>query len=104
MAKIRQDDSKAALARQRAELRRSPHGKIHIGDDTGSNAARAAERAKVHRLQELHQAEQRSARLQEPLLVVVADLVTDTFRLARTLVSLPFRMASVLRGRREVPA
>lgn len=104
MAKIRQVDSKVALAQQRAELRRGARGKVHIGDDTGSSAARAAERAKVHRLQELHQAEERSARLREPLVAVVGDLVVDTFRLARTLVSLPFRMAAALRGRREVHA
>lgn len=101
MAKIREVDSKVALAQQRAELRRSGRGKAHIGDDTGSSAGRAAERAKVHRLQELRHL----ARLrEEPLLAVVGDLIADTFKLARTLVSLPFRMAAALRGRREVHA
>jgi hypothetical protein len=104
MANMRRFDSKAALAQQRAELRRSARGKTHIGDDVGSASARAAERAKVHRMQEVRRAEEESARLPEPMIAVVADLLSDTFKLARTLVSLPFRMATALRGRRELPA
>jgi hypothetical protein len=99
MANMRRFDSKAALGQQRAELRRSARGKAHIGDDTGSASARAAERAKVHRMQEIRHAKEESARLPEPLAAIVADLVTDTLKLVRTLVSLPFRMGSALRGR-----
>ena len=104
MAHIRQFDSKAALGLQRAELRRSARGKVHIGDDTGSAAGRAAERDRVHRLQELQRAQEKSARRAEPMGAIVADLITDTLKLARTLVSVPFRMASALRGRREAHA
>jgi hypothetical protein len=96
MANMRRFDSKAALGQQRAELRRSARGKTHIGDDTGSAAARAAERAKVYRMQEIRHAEEESARLPEPLAAVVADLIADSLKLARTLVSLPFRIASAL--------
>ncbi len=104
MANVRRSDSKAALSQQRAELRRSARGKAHIGDDTGSASARAAERAKVHRMQEIRHAEEESARLPEPMIAIVADLVSDTLKLARTVVSVPFRMASALRGRRDVHA
>ncbi|GEJ58432.1 translation initiation factor IF-2 [Anaeromyxobacter diazotrophicus] len=103
MANVRRFDSKAALGQQRAELRRSARGKVHIGDDTGSAAGRAAERAKVHQLQEAEH-ERREAARPEPLSAIVADLVTDSLKLARTLVSAPFRMAAALRGRREAHA
>lgn len=104
MANVRRFDSKVALAQQRAQLRRSARGKAHIGDDTGSAAAKAAERAKVHRMQEIQHAREESERLQEPIVAVVADLLADTFRLARTVVSFPFRMAAALRGHREAHA
>ncbi len=101
MANMRRFDSKAALAQQRAELRRSARGKAHIGDDTGSAAGRAAERERVHRLQEM---QRRAFRRQEPITAIVADLVIDSFKLARTLITLPFRLAAALRGGREVHA
>jgi hypothetical protein len=129
MAKIRRLDSKAALAQQRAELKRGARGKAFVGDDSGSSAGRAAERAKVHRMQEQHereeverrqaeverrQAEQRAReewarvelereheeRMNEPVSAIVADLVSDSLRLARTLLSFPFRMAVALWGHR----
>ena len=86
MAKIRRLDPKAALGQQRAELKRGARGKLHIGDDTGSAAGKAAERRR------------------EPLSAILGDLVTDTFRLALTLLSAPFRMASALWGRGEAHA
>ena len=104
MAKIRRLDPKAALGQQRAELKRSAHGKLHIGDDTGSAAGKAAERAKVRLMQEVHAAREAAERRREPLAAIVSDLVTDTLKLARTILSIPFRMASALRGRREAHA
>jgi hypothetical protein len=123
MAKIRRLDSKAALGQQRAELRRGARGKAFVGDDSGSSAARATERAKVHRMQELqrgHETPERqrqldqsrqesdraeswrrghgSDRMQEPVVAILADLVADSMRLARTLLTLPFRLAAALRG------
>ncbi len=121
---MRRADSKAALARQRAEIRRGARGKMHVGDDTGAAAARAAEREKVHRMQELqHEHEQQAHRreednrrqalaltdqrrhgerheelLREPILALFGELLTDSLRLARTFVLLPFRIASALRG------
>jgi hypothetical protein len=101
MARMRRTDSKVALAQQRAQTRRGARGKVHVGDDTGSSTARAAERAKVRRMQELQHAHQKVARLQEPLAAILVDLVADSVRLARTIVALPFRMAGALRGRRS---
>ncbi len=126
MAKTRRIDSKSALAQQRAELRRGARGKVHIGDDTGAAAARAAEREKVHRMQELQHAreelehrreeenrlqalalserrreeEERQEHLHEPILALLGELVTDSLRLARTFVLLPFRIAFAIRGHR----
>ena len=124
MAKMRRADSKTALAQQRAGVQRGARGKSHIGDDTGGERARAAQRERVHRMQEdfkeqrateqrnqflvelRQQREQaearadeaRAGRLQEPLTALFAELVTDGFRLARTFVLLPFRVVAVLRG------
>ena len=114
MAKMRQMDSKAALGRQRAELRRAARGKQPVGDDMGSAAGRAAEREKVHRMLELQHAREdeaerdmrrrheealRQEQLHRPVVALFAELVGDSYRLARTLVLLPFRIASALRGR-----
>jgi len=98
MAKMRRIDSKAALAQQRAETRRGAHGKAHIGDHTGSAAARAAERAKVRRLQEVQHARQEVERLRVPVSALLIDIVADAVRLARTVVTLPLRLAMALRG------
>ena len=91
-------DSKAVLAQQRSQLRRNARGKARIGEDGGAAAGQAAERAKVRRLRELQQAEMKAARLRRPLPSMVADLVIDAARLARTLFALPFRLAVALRG------
>jgi hypothetical protein len=104
MAKIRRLDPKAALGQQRAELKRGARGKLHIGDDTGSAAGKAAERARVRAMQELHAAREAAERRREPLAAILGDLVADTFRLARTLLGVPFRMASALWGRGEAHA
>jgi hypothetical protein len=127
MAKTRRIDSKAALAQQRAELRRGARGKAFVGDDTGAAAAKADERARVHRMQELqHEREAANAReagalrdaeqawalerergerrlderRDQPLVALFVELAADSFRLARTLVSFPFRLALALRGHR----
>jgi hypothetical protein len=104
MSKIRRLDPKATLGQQRAALRRGARGKVHIGDDDGSAAAKATVRAKVRQMQASHAARMAAERLQEPLSTILADLVTDTLRLARTLMSVPFRMAAALRGRGEAHA
>ncbi len=97
-------DSKAALAQQRTQLRRGARGKARIGDDAGSAAGHAAERAKVKRLRELAKQQRRAARLEQPLAPMVAGLALAGARLAVTLVALPFRLAQALRGRGAHPA
>ncbi len=104
--------SKEALAQQRAAVRRGARGKAHVGDDTGAAASRAAELARVRRLQDAHRAEERArerayeqarlqeqdhaARMQEPMLAIALDLASDGLRIVRTLVALPFRVAFAL--------
>jgi len=98
MAKMRRVDSKSALRQQQAAIRRGARGKAHIGDDTGSAAGKAAERAKVLRMQAEYRARQEhEAHREEPIAELVAELVSDTLALARTVVSAPFRIASALR-------
>lgn len=104
MATTRRFDSKAALTQQRAELRRSSRGKVHIGDDTGSAAAHEAELAKVRHMRELQRLRQEAAQIPESMAAILADLLTDSARLARTLVTLPFRVVAALRGHHPAPA
>ncbi len=101
MAKMRRVDSKAALRQQQSDLRRGARGKAFIGQDTGAAAGRAAELARVHRMQEaLHQAEE-AQRVERPVVALVADLLVDAARLASTVIAFPFRVAAVLRGSRS---
>ena len=104
MSKHRRLDPKATLGQQRAELRRGARGKVHIGDEDGSAAAKAAERAKVRLMQEQHAAKMAAERRHESLSAILADLITDSLKLARTLLSVPFRLAAALRGRSEAHA
>jgi hypothetical protein len=114
MAKMRRTDSKVALGNQRAELRQGSRHPQFVGADAAAGAARAAERAKVRDMQRERQGADREAmrleqvlrdraaerRSGEPLSALLADLVGDSVRLARTLLSLPLRMLAVLRRHR----
>jgi hypothetical protein len=104
MATMRRGESKAALRQQRAAIRRGARGKAHVGDDSGAAAAKAAERAKVHRMQERYHERAAAERRREPLSAILGDLLTDTLRLSRTLVSAPFRIAAALRRAAADPA
>ncbi len=107
MIKSRQDGAKSALRQQEAEVKRSARGKHFVGEDTGSAQARAAERAKVHRMQVAareaatragHEQEARQAHeelVRQPLWTNVANLVVDTARLAGTIALLPVRAAKL---------
>ena len=122
---MRRADSKTALGQQRAQLRRGSRHKDFVGQDTGAAEARAAELAKVRKMQaeeraretrvaiqrvqsreiehaygEAEQEDVRRERLAEPVSIILADLVSDSLRLARTLVGLPFRLLAALRGHR----
>ena len=101
MAKMRRVDSKSAFRQQQAELRRSVRGKVFIGDDTGGAAARAAELARVHRMQEVLHATEEAQRVERPMAAIIADLVVDAARLAATMFTFPFRVAAAMRGGQE---
>jgi hypothetical protein len=82
-----------------AQSRRGAPGKRFIGETADQSAsARRAEREKVERMAEEDTARRRA---QEPLSAILLDLVEDSYRLARTLISAPFRLAQALRRPRE---
>ncbi|ACG73327.1 translation initiation factor IF-2 [Anaeromyxobacter sp. K] len=107
--KNRPGAAKQVLAQQRAEVRRSAPGKRFVGDAAAqSREAREAERERVgqmaaenameraeaveqERLEEIHE---------EALSDILSDLVRDTWQLARTLVSAPFRIVRAIRAPR----
>jgi hypothetical protein len=107
MIKRRRSSAKAAFGQQEADTRRSARGKRFIGEDTGAAQARAAERAKVLRLQvAAHEAERRMAEqhaaeeahaeiLRRPWWEAVGGLVLGSARLATAVATLPFRVATL---------
>src|SRR5687768_4516284 len=103
MAKMRRFDSKAALSQQRAELRRSAPGRVHVGDFGGADAARKRKHEEIEQLhqrmaEEQQQADQR-AHDRAALWPLVMGLARDTYHLARALAVLPFRIVqSVVRS------
>ncbi len=89
--------SRDALAQQQAEVRRSAPGKRFIGDTAEqSRSDRRAQLERVERMAELDAAERRADALEEPVLAILARLAQDSYLLARTLATAPFRLASAL--------
>lgn len=87
------------MGQQQAQSRRGAPGKRFIGETAAQSAhARLAEREKVERMVEEDAARRRA---EEPLSAVLMDLFEDTYRLGRTLVAAPFRLAGALRRPRE---
>jgi hypothetical protein len=97
MATMRRAESKTVMGQQRASFRQGARHKQFIGANIGATSGRQAELAKVRELQEIQRAH---ATEPKPISELVADLVGDSIRLARTLVAFPFRLAMALRGRR----
>jgi hypothetical protein len=62
-----------------------------VGALRDAEQAWALERERAERLDE---------RRDQPLVALLVELAADSFRLARTLVSFPFRLALALRGHR----
>lgn len=107
--KIRPGAAKQALAQQEAQVRRSAPGKRFVGEAAAqSRQAREAERERVERMAAEDAVEQAAAReearreeiLAEPLSDILSDLVRDTWQLARTLASAPFRILRAIRAPR----
>jgi hypothetical protein len=101
MATMRRVDSKTALGQQRAGIRQGARHQQFVGSGP---SGREAELAKVRRMQEIQHARAEKEQLEQPVSALVADLVGDTMRLARTLIAFPFRMAAALRGHRASEA
>lgn len=99
-AKNRPDSARQTLARQQSQTRRGAPGKRFIGDQAGqSEAARLAERHKVERMAERDAALRRSEEIGTPIAAVIAELIDNTVRLARSLLVAPFRIMAALRAR-----
>jgi hypothetical protein len=104
MVKNRPGSAKSAMGRQEADFRRGAPGKKFIGE-TAEQARGAvdAQRKKVHRMAEIASARKVAEELGMPISAILAELVQDSLRLARTLSLTPFRLAQALwRRPREV--
>ena len=98
---MRRVDSKTAMGQQRAGIRQGARHQQFVGSGP---SGREAEVAKVRRMQEIQHAREERAHVEQPVSALVADLVGDAMRLARTLIAFPFRMAVALRGHRATEA
>jgi hypothetical protein len=96
--KDRPGSARDAMGQQEARTRRGAPGKRFIGEGAAQSAkARAAERRKVERMAEIDAATHRADEVGTPIAAILAELVEDAVRLARTLVAAPFRIAAALR-------
>jgi hypothetical protein len=94
--------AKDTLGQQGAALRRAAAGKRFVGDRAAqAGAARRGERDRVERLAEIDAAHRRADRLGVPVEAVLAELVEDFFRLARSLALAPLRIAQAIRSSRR---
>lgn len=101
MTKNRPNSAKSAMGQQEAAFRRGAPGKQFIGGSAAqqSKAARQAQRRKVERMAEIDAATRTAEKLGTPVSAILAELVQDTARLARTLTLAPFRIAQALMRR-----
>jgi hypothetical protein len=98
--KNRPDSARQTLARQKTQTRRGAPGKRFIGEQAGqSESARLAERHKVERMAERDSATRRAEEIGIPLAAIIAELIENTVRLARSLMAAPFRILGALRER-----
>jgi hypothetical protein len=98
MTKNQPGSAKSAMGQQEAAFRRgAPGAKQFIGGSAEqSRAARQAERQKVERMVEVDHANHVAEELGTPVSAILAELVQDSLRLARTLATAPFRIAQAL--------
>jgi hypothetical protein len=96
--KNRPGAAKRAMGQQEARFKRSAPGKRFIGEAAEqSERARSEVRKKVERMAEIDAATHRAEEIGVPVSAILAELVQDTVRLARTLGAAPFRIAHALR-------
>lgn len=95
MRKNRPGSAKRAMGQQEAAFRRGAPGRQFIGDSAAaqSETAKRAERRKVGRMAEIDAATRTADELGTPVAAIVAELIQDATRLARTLAFAPFRIA-----------
>ena len=96
--KNRPGSAKRAMGVQEAQFRRGAPGKRFIGETAQQSArAREAERERVERMAEVDDARHRAEEAEVPVSAILAELIQDATRLARTLLAAPFRIAHALR-------
>jgi hypothetical protein len=94
MVKNGPGSAKRAMGKQEASERRGAPGKRFIGDTAEqSRRARVAQRRTVERMAEVDSARKVAEEIGIPVSAILAELVQDTARLARTLSLAPFRLA-----------
>jgi hypothetical protein len=100
-AKNRPDAARQAIAQQAATQRRGAPGRHFVGDAAEQRSeAKAVERRKVGRMIEVDHARHEAERIEVPVSAILAEIVQDALKLARTLVAAPFRIALALATRR----
>ena len=101
--KNRPGSAKDTFSQQQAAFRRGAPGKRFVGDRAEQSAhAKEAVREKVERMAEVDAAQHTVERTPVPVSAILAELVQDALRLARSLAFAPFRIAAALRRPREV--
>lgn len=101
-AKNRPGSAKETLRQQQAAFRRGAPGKKFIGDTAEqSRRDHRAQVERVERMAEIDSARRVAEALPVPVTAILAELVQDSLRLARTLWAAPFRIAQALRRPRE---
>jgi hypothetical protein len=105
-SKKRRSSSKQALSRQRAETRRRAPGKRYVGENRKQSIqAKEAQRRTVARLVEVDAATRRAEEIGVPISAVMAELVDDAVKLARTLLMAPLRLTvALIRTTVQAPA
>lgn len=94
MAKNRPRSAKSAMGQQEAATRRGAPGRQFIGDSAARQSmdARQAQRRKVERMAEIDAATRNAEEIGTPVSAILAELVQDAAKLARSLVLAPFRI------------
>ncbi len=101
-SKRRRKSAKETLSRQAAGFRRGAPGKRFIGETSAQSAADHLEEVRrAQRMAEIASARRRAEAVAEPIEAVLAQLVQDAVRLARTVALAPFRIAAAWRRPRE---
>jgi hypothetical protein len=100
--KNRPGSAKETLRQQQAAFRRGAPGKKFIGDTAEqSRRDHRAEIERAARMAEVDGARRVADETPVPVAAILAELVQDSLRLARTLWLAPFRIAQAMRRPRE---